>query len=557
MLRGVLRRGLGGMVRARKRRGNRQSPRSFSEGKRPYYITTPIFYVNDKPHIGHAYTSVVCDALARYQRMRGREVVFATGTDEHGLKVQQSAERAGLSPQAFADGVSAEFREMGDEIGTSDSQFVRTTEPRHAASAQALWRALHERGQIYLGSYQGWYSVRDEAYYKDAEIVDGKAPTGSEVTWVDKEESYFFRLSEWQQPLLDLYASRPDFVLPEGRQSEVVNFVEEGLLDLSISRTSFDWGVPVPADACDPGAKEEHVMYVWVDALASYLTAAGYPDGPDWSRHWPCDLHVIGKDILRFHAIYWPAMLMAAGIDPPAQILAHGWWLRDGEKMSKSVGNVVDPRMLTSHYGVDQTRYLLAAGVKLGGDGDFSYDLMDKVSNGILANAVGNLVQRVAGLAGKKLDCKLKVPDPSAVESSDESVLAQAMQLGELCASDMDAFRMREYCERVHLFVKDVNKYINEQEPWKIKDDPDRVNVVLWVTAESIRRAATLLYPVIPQGSDRIFECLGRERHDFDALIRDAETEDVSTLLGRSQGFELKPLDKGAAIFPKVSPPEE
>jgi methionyl-tRNA synthetase len=343
-----------------------------------YYITTPIYYVNDKPHLGHAYTSVACDAIARYMRLDGMEVKFLTGTDEHGQKVEKSAAAAGVPPQAFVDEVSEHFREMAHTLNLTNDDFIRTTEPRHKEAAQALWKKLEAAGDIYLGGYAGWYATRDEAFYQESELVNGKAPTGADVEWVE-EPSYFFRLSKYQQPLLDFYAANPDFILPESRRNEVLSFVKGGLKDLSISRTTFNWGIPVPGD-------EKHIMYVWLDALTNYWTAA---DGK-----WPADLHMVGKDILRFHAVYWPAFLMSAKLALPKRVFAHGWWTIEGEKMSKSLGNVVAPAHLVEKYGLDQTRYFLLREVPFGSDGNFSRQSMFERINADLANNIGNLAQQ-------------------------------------------------------------------------------------------------------------------------------------------------------------------
>jgi len=319
-----------------------------------YYLTTPIYYVNDKPHIGHAYTTLACDVLARFKRLDGYNVMFLTGTDEHGQKVQDAAEKAGVAPQSFTDTVSQNFRDLTSAMNFSNDQFIRTTEPRHYESCRHIWNMLLEKGHIRLDKYAGWYSVRDEAFFTETELVDGKAPTGAPVEWVE-EPSYFFALSEWQQPLLDYYEAHPDFIAPAGRLNEIRSFVKGGLKDLSISRTTFDWGVPVPND-------DDHVMYVWLDALTNYLTALDWQnDGADYSTYWPCDLHMVGKDILRFHAVYWPAFLMASGLPLPKRVFAHGWWTNEGEKISKSIGNVIDPLALIDKYGLDQTRYFFAA----------------------------------------------------------------------------------------------------------------------------------------------------------------------------------------------------
>ncbi|MFQ5959591.1 MAG: class I tRNA ligase family protein, partial [Alphaproteobacteria bacterium] len=357
-----------------------------------FYVTTPIYYVNDSPHIGHAYTSLACDALARFMRLDGREVKFLTGTDEHGQKVEKAATAAAESPQAFVDRMSRQFSDLSTPMAFTNDDFIRTTEARHVASVQQLWRELVKRDEIYLDKYAGWYSVRDEAFYAESELVDGKAPTGAPVEWVE-EPSYFFRLSAWQERLLAFYDANPGFVGPETRRNEVVSFVKGGLTDLSVSRTSFRWGVPVPDDP-------DHVMYVWIDALTNYITAVGYPDTAhaEYRRFWPADLHMVGKDILRFHAVYWPAFLMAAELDPPRRVFAHGWWTNEGQKISKSLGNIIDPLALVARYGLDQVRYFLLREVPFGNDGDFSHRAMVSRMNDDLANDFGNLVQRVLSM---------------------------------------------------------------------------------------------------------------------------------------------------------------
>jgi methionyl-tRNA synthetase len=355
-----------------------------------YYVTTPIYYVNDAPHIGHAYTTLACDVLARFMRLDGRRVKFLTGTDEHGQKVEKSARAAGMEPQTFTDKVSQNFRDLAKAMKFSNDDFIRTTEPRHIRACQAIWLALKERGEIYLGKYAGWYAVRDEAFYGEDELTTGPggkklAPSGAEVEWVE-EPSYFFQLSKWQEPLLRFYEANPDFIAPTSRRNEVISFVKAGLSDLSISRTSFTWGVPVPDDPA-------HIMYVWLDALTNYITAVGYPDtgSDEYKAFWPADLHMVGKDILRFHAIYWPAFLMGAGLAPPQRVFAHGWWTNEGQKISKSLGNVIDPLQLIERYGLDPVRYFLLREVPFGNDGDFSHRAMVNRLNGDLANDFGNL----------------------------------------------------------------------------------------------------------------------------------------------------------------------
>jgi len=395
-----------------------------------YYVTSPIYYVNDAPHIGHAYTTVACDVMARFMRLDGYDVRLLTGTDEHGQKVEKSSQRAGMEPRPFVDKMSENFRALARRMNISNDDFIRTTEERHVRACQALWRALRERDQIYLGTYAGWYAVRDEAYYGEGEVRDGPdgkklAPTGAEVEWVE-EPSYFFRLSQWQDPLLHYYDENPRFIAPDSRRNEVVSFVRSGLRDLSVSRTSFTWGVPVP-DA--PG----HVMYVWLDALTNYITAAGYPEreGSLFTAYWPADLHMVGKDIVRFHAVYWPAFLMAAGLAPPKRVFAHGWWTNEGQKISKSLGNVIDPFHLIERYGLDAVRYFMLREVPFGADGDFSHRAMVERINGDLANDFGNLVQRVLSMINRS--CNGCVPDMGAPTDADRSLMDRAHGLlGEL-----------------------------------------------------------------------------------------------------------------------------
>ncbi|CAM9348630.1 unnamed protein product [Chrysoparadoxa australica] len=478
---------------------------SQDEGAEPYYITTPIYYVNDKPHIGHAYTTLACDVIARFMRLDGRDVKFLTGTDEHGQKVQESAEKNGKAPQEFCDEMSANFSELLQTMDFSNDQFVRTTEAAHKQAAQALWEKLEANGAIYLGTYAGWYSVRDEAFYNDSELVDGKAPTGAEVEWVEKEPSYFFKLSEYEQPLLDWYQSHPEFIAPKTRFNEVLSFVKGGLKDLSISRTSFEWGVPVPGDG-----GEGHVMYVWIDALTNYLSALGYPNDPDGevAKFWPADLHVVGKDILRFHAVYWPAFLMAAGLEPPKKIFAHGWWTKDGQKISKSLGNVIDPFQLVDQYGVDQTRYFLMSGVTFGSDGDFSHSSMVFKVNSNLANELGNLAQRTLTMAFK--NCEACIPEPGSLTPADSELLAAARACVNTCRPLVaKSQQLHKYCDAVLHVVGLANKYVDDMAPWGLKvKDPQRMATVLWCLLETIRHIAILYQPLVPGSATRMLDQL-------------------------------------------------
>jgi methionyl-tRNA synthetase len=483
-----------------------------------YYITTPIYYVNDSPHVGHAYTTLACDVLARFMRLDGRKVRFLTGTDEHGQKIAKSARAAGMEPQAFTDMVSQNFRELARAMNFSNDDFIRTTEERHVRSCQDLWRRLKANGQIYLGSYKGWYAVSDEAFYDEDELKpgpDGKkiAPSGAECEWVE-EPSYFFRLSEWQDRLLAYYNRTPCPVAPESRRNEVVSFVRSGLKDLSISRTTFTWGIPVPDDPA-------HIMYVWLDALTNYITAAGYPDieGDDYRTFWPADLHMVGKDILRFHTVYWPAFLMAADLDPPRRVFAHGWWTIEGEKMSKRLGNVIDPRHLVSKYGLDQVRYFLLREVPFGNDGDYSHRAMVNRINGDLANDFGNLAQRVLKMINS--NCGAAVPQPGAFTAEDEALLAAVRGLLAQLRAELEQQAFHKALDALWQVVGAANRYVDEQKPWNLrKSDPARMNTVLYVLAEVIRHLAVLTQPFTPDACARLLDYLAvpADRRSFAAL---------------------------------------
>ncbi len=483
-----------------------------------YYITTPIYYVNDAPHIGHAYTTLACDVLARFMRLDGRDVKFLTGTDEHGQKVEKSARAAGMDPQAFTDKVSQNFRDLAKVMNFSNDDFIRTTEERHVRSCQALWKRLVERDQIYLGSYAGWYAVRDEAFYGEDELTTGpdgkkRAPSGAEVEWVE-EPSYFFKLSEWQKPLLEFYEKNPGFIAPDSRRNEVLSFVRGGLNDLSVSRTTFQWGIPVPGDP-------DHIMYVWLDALTNYITAAGYPDAGSeaYRTYWPADLHMVGKDILRFHAIYWPAFLMAAGLEPPQRVFAHGWWTNEGQKISKSVGNIIDPLQLVERYGLDPVRYFLLREVPFGNDGDFSHRAMVHRMNGDLANDFGNLAQRVLSMINK--NCGAAVPQPGAFTASDEALLAAADALVGRVRDELNLQAFHRALDGIWQVVGDANRYVDEQAPWALKKtDPERMATVLYVLAETVRILALVTQPFMPQSCGRLLDQLGvgGDARDFAAL---------------------------------------
>ena len=504
-----------------------------------YYITTPIYYVNDAPHIGHAYTTLACDVLARFKRLDGYDVMFLTGTDEHGQKVEKSAQDAGLDPRTFVDNVSRNFRGLAEPMGYSNDAFIRTTEARHARASQAIWRAIERSGDIYLGTYSGWYSVRDEAFYGEEELTDGPdgarlAPTGAEVEWVE-EPSYFFRLSEWGGRLLTFYDENPGFILPETRRNEVVSFVKGGLRDLSISRTSFRWGIPVPGN-------DDHIMYVWLDALTNYVTAVGYPDveSESFARYWPADVHMVGKDILRFHAVYWPAFLMSAGLPPPKRVFAHGWWTNEGEKISKSLGNVIDPLQLVERYGLDPVRYFLMREVPFGNDGDFSHRAMINRLNGDLANDLGNLAQRVLSMINR--NCSASVPEPGRLHDDDRGFLDGVHGLIDTVRAEMDVQGMHRALEAIWKVVGDANRYVAAQAPWELrKRDPERMNTVLYVAAEALRHLAILLQPVMPGSASKLLDQLN-------------QPEDARDFARLGEGGALQPglpLPRPEAVFPR------
>jgi methionyl-tRNA synthetase len=471
-----------------------------------YYVTTPIYYVNGAPHIGHAYTSIAADVMARWKRMDGFDVFFLTGTDEHGQKVEAAARAAGVDPQTFTDRISADFRDMTVKMGVSFDEWIRTTEERHKVSCAELWRRIEASGNIYLGHYEGWYAVRDEAFYDEEELTtrpDGSkvAPSGAPVEWV-REPSYFFKLSAWQDRLLKLYEDEPDFILPGGRRNEVLSFVRGGLRDLSISRTSFTWGIPVPGA---PG----HVMYVWLDALNNYVTACGFPD-PDAARwhYWPADAHFVGKDILRFHAVYWPAFLMAAGLPVPKRVTSNGWWTVDGEKMSKSLGNVIEPRQLVAAFGLDQVRYFLLREKPFGGDGTLSHQALITRTNVELANDLGNLAQRSLSLMAR--NCAGRLPGRGPATEADAELLRAAEALPAALRERIDRQVFHEALEEVWKVVRAANGYIDHQAPWALRrTDPDRMAAVLRVLADTLRLIATVLQPFMPDSMARMLDQLG------------------------------------------------
>ncbi|MBN9467949.1 MAG: methionine--tRNA ligase [Bosea sp.] len=509
-----------------------------------FYLTTAIHYTNGPPHIGHAYEMVAADAIARFKRLDGYDVFAMTGTDEHGQKVQRTAAQNGLSPQDFVDGFAARFKEMEQQLGCSFDRFIRTTDADHLPSTQELWRRMEANGDIYLAKYSGWYSVRDEAFYGEEETTlqpDGTrlGGQGTPVEWVE-EESYFFRLKAYQDKLLALYRDVPDFVSPETRRNEVVSFVQSGLEDLSISRTTFDWGLAVPGDP-------KHVMYVWVDALNNYLTGCGFPDesNPRW-HYWPADVHIIGKDIVRFHTVYWPAFLMSAGLPLPKRVFGHGFLLNKGTKMSKSLGNVVDPFGLADAYGVDQLRYFFLREVSFGQDGNYSHEAIVGRINADLANDLGNLAQRSLSMITK--NCEGRVPPAGALTEADLAMLAQADGLLAKTRAAMEDFALHVVLADIWAVVAEANRYFANNEPWKLsKSDPARRDTVLYVTIETIRQVALLTQPVMPQAMAKL----------LDLLAIPDEARSFATLgeAGRLTSGTVLPAP--SAVFPRYVEPEE
>ncbi|MBA3670013.1 MAG: methionine--tRNA ligase [Sphingomonas sp.] len=475
----------------------------------PFYITTAISYPNGPPHIGHAYEAIAADAIARFMRAQGRDVRFQTGTDEHGLKMAQAARAEGAEPRVYAQRMSLLFKEMCDILNVSYDRFIGTSEEGHYRASQAIWSAMAAKGDLYLDSYAGWYSVRDEAFYEEGELTEGEggaklSPNGAPVEWTE-EASWFFRLSNYQQKLLDLYAAHPEFIQPDSRRNEVLRFVEGGLKDLSISRTSFDWGVPVPKGA---DSSDDHVMYVWLDALTNYITGLGYPDDTElWREYWPAALHLIGKDVVRFHAVYWPAFLMSAGIPLPKQVFGHGFLLSRGEKMSKSVGNVVDPMVLAERFGVDALRYFLLREVPFGQDGSYSAEAIVTRANAELANSFGNLAQRTLSMIFKNLD---GIIPPAGEAAEDLKLLAT---VSSAFTDDMpQAFEKYAFSVGIEAWMKAVfacNAYVDAMAPWALrKTDPERMVAVLGTLAAAIGQLALAIAPVIPESSARLLAAI-------------------------------------------------
>jgi len=508
--------------------------------KKKFYITTPIYYPSGKPHMGHAYSSIIADVLARFKSIDGCNVYFLTGTDEHGLKIQREAKKNNKDPKVFCDELSVTFKNLTKTLNLSNNDFIRTTEKRHYKSVEEIWKRLEKSGDIYLDKYSGWYSVSDEAYYDEDEIIDENGLkkskiSGSKVEWVE-EESYFFKLSAWGKKLLKFYEENPKFILPESRKNEVVNFVKKGLKDLSVSRTSFSWGIPVPSN-------KKHVIYVWLDALTNYISALNFPKINDklYKDFWPANVHIIGKDILRFHAIYWPAFLLAAKLEAPKRVYGHGWILSDEKKMSKSLGNILDPLEIIENYGVDQLRYYLIKEVSLGNDGSISLENLKNCTNNDLANNFGNLCQRVFSFIEK--NCNSKIPSPDKFNDRDRELLDDTIKKLPKLKQMMDNQELNSYIKEVINFSFNSNKYFNDLEPWELKKtNTVRMNTVLYCILNQIKSISILLYPIMPDSIEKTFKIMGLKKEDI-AL---SNVEDLKML---KPGSSIK---KGNILFKKI-----
>ncbi len=507
--------------------------------KKNFYITTPIYYPSGKPHMGHAYSSILADIFARFKRLEGYNVHYLTGTDEHGLKIEREAKKNNKDTKAFCDEISVKFKDLTRILNLSNDDFIRTTEERHYKSVEEIWNRLIDSKDIYLGKYSGWYSISDEAYYEDDEIIEENnkkvaKSSGSSVDWVE-EDSYFFKLSKWGDKLLELYKTNPKFILPASRRNEVIKFVEKGLKDLSVSRTSFSWGIPVPKN-------KKHIIYVWLDALTNYLSALNFPDTNDklYKNFWPADIHLIGKDILRFHAIYWPAFLMASKLPLPKRVYGHGWILSDEKKMSKSLGNILDPIDIINKYGIDQLRYYLTKEVSLGNDGNISLENLKKCINNDLANNFGNLCQRVFSFIGKNFKGKIpkKIKDNSIDKSFNDEITKDLKSLIEL----MDNQDLNSYIKKVVDFSFNANKYFNDNEPWSLKkSDSERMGDIVSSITKQILNITLLLSPIIPKTCEVILDTLNIKKEDriIDSIKKDVLNYDV-------------PIKKNEILFKKV-----
>ncbi len=502
------------------------------------YVTTPIYYVNDKPHIGHAYTSVATDFLARYHRIIGNDVRFQTGTDEHGLKIQKAAEKEDIKPIDLCDKNSTKFRELSKILNISNNDFIRTTEDRHIKGAQFLWNKLYENDQIYLDEYTGWYSVSDETFYNEKDLIKDekgnfKTITGGNVEWIS-EKSYFFRLSNWSDKLLEYYKNNPDFIMPASKRKEVVSFVSSGLRDLSVSRTSFNWGIKTPND-------NAHIMYVWLDALTCYPNGVNYlsDEKEDVSDYWENTTHIVGKDILRHHAVYWPAFLMAANLTLPKRIFAHGWWTNEGNKISKSLGNVIDPIEIIDKYGLDQFRYFMLREVPFGNDGDFSIKALEGRINSDLANDLGNLCQRSLSMVNKHLGNKIKCV---SLDKEELEILNSAIELNKNLSDMVMNQNITDYIKSVWDLINNSNKYFNANEPWKkVKVDLDEFNKILFTTAELIKIIAIYIFPIMPSTSKKIFNFLN------------LEDSNINSEYLKIEEFNDYKINSIEALFPRIT----
>ena len=504
-----------------------------------FYITTPIYYPSAKPHMGHAYSSIIADFFARFKRLQGSNVFFLTGTDEHGLKIQRAAEKNKMDPKLFCDQISKTFRDLSTTLNLTNNDFIRTTEQRHHKSVENIWNILEKKNEIYLSKYSGWYSVSDEAYYNEDEIetVDGikkSKSSGSTVEWVE-EESFFFKLSKWEKPLLEFYQKNPKFILPDSRRNEVISFVKSGLKDLSVSRKSFSWGIKVPNN-------KDHVIYVWLDALTNYLSALNYPDIKDklYQSFWPATLHLIGKDILRFHAVYWPAFLMAADIPLPERVYGHGWILSGEEKMSKSKGNILDPLEIINKYGLDPLRYYLIKEVSFGNDGNISQDKLEDCINSDLANNYGNLCQRVISFTEKNL--KLSIPNKIVFNDDDLKILNIFKNEHDNLIKYIDDQDINSYVNFIINQLFAANKYFNDQEPWKKKADIERLNTIVYVALELIRKITIMLNPIIPESSNKVLKALNLNADKI-------KFDEIKTHEFLPQGKKINKLD---ILFKKI-----
>lgn len=504
-----------------------------------FYVTTPIYYVNDVPHIGHAYTTIAADVIARYRRQRGKEVFFLTGTDEHGQKIERTAEAAGEKPIELADRVVKRFEQLSGALNITNDDFIRTTEKRHEKAVEDIFKRVEDAGDIYLSEYEGWYDVREEAFITGTQLEEIMSLPESKRPKIEKvkEESYFFRLSKYEEPLLRLYREHPEFVQPSYRLNEVVSFVEGGLKDLSISRTTFSWGIPVPGNP-------KHVIYVWFDALTNYLTATGFPDDTErYEGIWPADVHLVGKDILRFHAVYWPAFLMSAGLPLPKTVFAHGWWTVEGEKMSKSTGNVVDPFQVAEEFGADVFRYFLLREIPFGQDGDYSHSAIISRVNGDLANALGNLVSRTLGMIDRYFDGN--VPEPGEPNETDRRLRDLALKAAQEYETSMNETSFHKALTAVWDYISDVNKYVDEQAPWVLakEKNEERLSTVLWTIVQSIGVVSILIHPFMPESTQELWRRLGAK----DSL------DSIDLSRARDWGI-IEPgfkVEKGTSLFPK------